>query len=91
MHGVQFHYTDYAKAQITLTQFYVMQAVNRLYPEHNPFVISKSRIGMFDKVCGTDYVRKTFSERLEVADIIDYWNKDVKDFKTLSRRYYLYK
>lgn len=91
VHGVQFHYTDYAKAQITLTQFYVMQAVNRLYPEHNPFVISKSRTGMFDKVCGTDYVRKTFSERLEVADIIDYWNKDVKDFKTLSKRYYLYK
>ena len=91
LHGVQFYYTDYEAADITLTQFYVMQAVNRLYPEHNPFEMSKDRIGMFDKVCGTDYVRKNFSKRMEVSDIIDYWNKDVKKFKTLSKKYYIYK
>lgn len=91
LHGVQFYYTDYEAANITLTQFYVMQAVNRLYPEHNPFEMSKDRIGMFDKVCGTDYVRRNFSKRMEVSDIIDYWNKDVKKFKTLSRKYYIYK
>lgn len=91
LHGVQFYYTDYEAADITLTQFYVMQAVNRLYPEHNPFEMSKDRIGMFDKVCGTDYVRRNFSKRMEVSDIIDYWNKDVKIFKTLSKKYYIYK
>ena len=91
LHGVQFYYTDYEAADITLTQFYVMQAVNRLYPEHNPFEMSKNRIGMFDKVCGTDYVRRNFSKRMEVSDIIDYWNKDVKKFKTLSKKYYIYK
>ena len=46
---------------------------------------------MFDKVCGTDYVRKTFSKRLEVSDIVDYWTKDVDDFRTLSSKYHLYK
>lgn len=91
LHGVQFYYTDYEAADITLTQFYVMQAVNRLYPEHNPFEMSKDRIGMFDKVCGTDYVRRNFSKRMEVSDIIEYWNKDVKKFKTLSKKYYIYK
>lgn len=91
LHGVQFYYTDYEAADITLTQFYVMQAVNRLYPGHNPFEMSKDRIGMFDKVCGTDYVRRNFSKRMEVSDIIDYWNKDVKKFKTLSKKYYIYK
>lgn len=91
LHGVQFYYNDYEAADITLTQFYVMQAVNRLYPEHNPFEMSKDRIGMFDKVCGTDYVRRNFSKRMEVSDIIDYWNKDVKKFKTLSKKYYIYK
>ncbi len=90
IHGVQFHYTDYEAATISLTQFYVMQALHRLYPDRNPFIMSQSRTGMFDKVCGTDYVRKTFSKRLEVADIIDYWNKDSADFKTLSKKYYLY-
>ncbi len=90
IHGVQFHYTDYEAATISLTQFYVMQALHRLYPDRNPFIMFQSRTGMFDKVCGTDYVRKTFSKRLEVADIIDYWNKDSADFKTLSKKYYLY-
>ncbi len=90
IHGVQFHYTDYEAATVSLTQFYVMQALHRLYPGRNPFQMAQSRMGMFDKVCGTDYVRKTFSKRLEVEDIIDYWNKDVSDFKALSKRYYLY-
>ncbi len=90
IHGVQFHYTDYEAATVSLTQFYVMQALHRLYPDRNPFEMAQSRMGMFDKVCGTDYVRKTFSKRLEVEDIIDYWNKDVSDFKSLSKRYYLY-
>ena len=91
LHGVQFFYTDYEAADITLTQFYVMQAVNRLYPEHNPFELSKDRINMFDKVCGTDYVRRNFSGRMEVSDILEYWNKDVRKFKTLSKKYYIYK
>lgn len=90
IHGVQYHYTDYEAAEITLTQFYVMQAVGRLYPGRNPFVISPGRTSMFDKVCGTDYVRKTFSARLEVADIAGYWRKDVDGFRALAGRYYLY-
>lgn len=90
IHGVQFYYTDYEAAEITLTQFYVMQAVNRLYPDRNPFNLSKGRIAMFDKVCGTDYVRKNFSKRLEVSDFVEYWRKDVAKFRALSKKYYLY-
>lgn len=90
IHGVQFHYTDYEAACCTLTQFYVMQAVNELYPEKNPFALSKGRNNMFDKVCGTDYVRTTFGKRLKVEDIADYWSKDVEAFRILSRKYWLY-
>lgn len=90
IHGVQFHYTDYEAACCTLTQFYVMQAVNELYPDRNPFALSKGRNNMFDKVCGTDYVRTTFGKRLKVGDIADYWSKDVEAFKKLSRKYWLY-
>ncbi len=89
LHGVQYHYTDYEKAEITLTQFYVMQAVGELYPERNPFV-EAGRLRMFDIVCGTDYVRENFGKRLKVEDIKSYWEKDVEDFKKLSRKYYLY-
>ena len=89
IHGVEFFFTDFAAATVTLTQFYVLQAVQELYPDHNPFPMKKTR--MLDIVCGTDYVRKAFEKRLKVEDIVDYWNKDARDFKTLSQKYYLYR
>jgi Uncharacterized protein conserved in bacteria len=89
-HGVQFFYTDYEAATITLTQFYVMQALQELYPDRNPYKnLKKTR--MLDIVCGTDYVRREFGKRLKVADIESWWTKDVEDFKELSRNYYLYR
>ena len=88
VHGVQFFFPDYEAATITLTQFYVMQAVNELFPGHNPFPLKSTR--MLDIVCGTDYVRTTFGKRLQVSDIVDFWNKDAEDFKAVSRQYYLY-
>lgn len=89
LHGVQFFFTDYEKAPVTLLQFYVMQAVNELYPEHSPYPMKKTR--MLDIICGTDYVRTTFGKRLKVSDIVDYWNKDTQNFRTLSQNYYLYR
>ncbi len=89
VHGVQFFYTDYEAADITLTQFYVMQAVNELYPDHCPYPLRKTR--MLDIVCGTDYVRVKFGERMKVEDIVEYWNKDIDSFRTVSQKYYLYR
>ena len=88
LHGVQFFFTDFEKAPVSLLQFYVMQAVQELWPSHNPYPLKKTR--MLDIVCGTDYVRVNFGKRLKVADIQAYWNKDADAFKALSRNYYLY-
>ena len=87
--GLQLFFTDYPKARLTETQFYVMQAVAELYPDKKAFEIVTG-IGLFDKVCGTDYVRKEFVKRYKVEDIIDYWRKDEEDFRNLSRQYHLY-
>ena len=87
--GLQFFFTDYPKARLTETQFYVMQAVAELYPDKKAFDIVTG-IGLFDKVCGTDYVRKEFVKRYKVEDIIDYWRKDEEHFRNLSRQYHLY-
>ena len=89
LHGVQFFYTDYPSAVITLTQFYVMQAVNELWPGHNPMK-SLGSGSMLDNICGTDYVRLHFAEEMKVSEIESYWMKDVETFKTLSRKYYIY-
>ena len=87
--GLQFFFTDYEKARLTDTQFYVMQAVAELYPDKKAFEVSNG-IGLFDKVCGTDYVREEFIKRYKVADIIEYWRKDEDKFRELSRQYHLY-
>ena len=87
--GLQFFFTDYEKARLTDTQFYVMQAVAELYPDKKAFEVANG-IGLFDKVCGTDYVRKEFVKRYKVADIIEYWRKDEDAFRELSRQYHLY-
>ena len=86
--GVQYFYTDYEAATITLTQFYVMQAIAELWPEHR--AIAAEGAQRLDKPCGTDRIRLLFSERHRVEDILSYWNKDVEDFRRLSAGYYLY-
>lgn len=87
--GLQYFFTDYEKARVTETQFYVMQAVAELYPDKKAFEII-SGYGLFDKVCGTDYVRKEFSKRYKVADIRNYWRKDEAAFRELSQKYHIY-
>lgn len=87
--GVQYFFTDFDVAYITEVQFYVMQAVARLYPDHCPFGPGTTA-GSFDKVCGSDFVRTAFSRRHLVSDIKDYWEADVPAFRDLSGKYYLY-
>ena len=87
--GLQYFFTDYESARVTETQFYVMQAVAELYPDKKAFEVI-SGYGLFDKVCGTDYVRKEFSKRYKVADIKDYWSKDEASFRELSQKYHIY-
>ena len=87
--GVQFFFTDYEKARITEVQFHVMQAVAELCPDKKPFMVANG-IGLFDKVCGTDYVKKEFEKRYSFDDIREYWRKDEAGFRGLSRKYHMY-
>lgn len=89
VHGVQYFYTDYEAATITLTQFYVMQAVYELYGK-NPFKDAGDRMSMFNKVCGTDFVSSTFGRSMKVSDIAGYWSADVDDFRRVAQKYYIY-
>ena len=87
--GLQFFFTDYEKARLTEVQFMVMQAVAELYPDKKAFEII-SGYGLFDKVCGTDFIRTEFSKRYRFDDIKDYWRKDEAAFRALSQKYYMY-
>ena len=87
--GLQFFFTDYEKARITEVQFLVMQAVAELYPDKKAFSVVNG-YGLFDKVCGTDYVRNTFGQTYKLDDIKDYWRKDEESFRALSQKYHIY-
>ncbi len=91
MHGVQVYITDLDKANLTLCQFYFLQVLHEQHPEAKIFDANAKRgYGMFDKVMGTDKIRKLFSKRYKVADIEAYFNKDAEAFKAKSSKYYLY-
>jgi len=91
VHGVQVHFTDYHKAPLSLLQFYVLQESHKLWPEQNAFELcAKSRLSMFDKVCGSDKIRLAFTKRWMVEDIKTMWYKDIKDFKSKASQYFLY-
>ena len=87
--GIQYFFTDYEKARITEVQFLVMQAVAELYPDKKAFEVI-SGYGLFDKVCGTDYVRKVLGNRYRFEDIQDFWRKDEETFRVLSKKYHIY-
>ena len=90
--GVQVYITDYDAAQLTPVNFYVMETVAKLYPDYKFFEkADKGRFRMFDIVCGTKYIRETFTKYNTFESIREYWNKDVESFRKLSSKYYLYR
>ena len=90
--GVQIHILDYKKAKLSEVQFYIMQEINKLYPDKAVFNnANKDRFNMFDKVSGSDQIRLRFSKNNSVDDIKDYWYKDVENYRKMSKKYYLYR
>ena len=75
-----------------MIQFYAIQELYKLYPDKKIFEIeeNKSRLRMFDQVCGSKQIRERFGKRYRVEDILDYWNKDVDSFRAASKKYWLY-
>ena len=92
LQGIEAYVVDKNIAPITLTQFYVMQELADMYPDKKLFDIAdQSRMNMFDKVTGSKEIRRRFTKNYKVADIEDYWNKDVDTFRKASAKYHLYK
>jgi len=91
VHGVQVHITDYKKAELSLVQFYVLQECKKLWPGKDVFAMcDKSRLNMFDKVCGTDKIRLAFTKTFQVASIQPIWDKDIVSFRAKAKKYFLY-
>ena len=91
LHGVQIEITNPSKANLMSFQFLFMQVQTKMYPDKNPFkMASARRLKFFDDVCGTSKVREMFEKNMDYSDIKSFLNKDVKKFRQLSKKYYLY-
>ena len=89
VHGVQIHFTDVQKASLSLIQFYILQEAHKLWPEKDVFTLcDKSRLDMFDKVCGTDKVRIEFSKTYSVNSILGLWTNDIPAFRKKAQKYF---
>lgn len=92
LEGVQVHFMDYNKVNLSEIQFYVMQEIANLYPDKAVFSnADEKRYRMFDQVTGNDQIRLNFAKNNKFSDIKDLWYKDVDPFKSISKKYYLYK
>lgn len=90
LNGVQIHIIDYNKAELIPVQFYFVETVRKLNPDYNPFNKAEKRYKMFDKVNGTDRIRKEFTKNFRTESIIEILHEDVDMFREKSSEYYLY-
>jgi len=89
--GVQVYFTDKEKAKLTEIQFRFVEVAHQMKPDTSVFDGAENRFDMFDKVCGTDKIRKEFMKNYKFSDIEVLWNKDALAFKEKAKKYFLYK
>lgn len=87
--GVQVHLIHPDAAHLTAIQFHVMDVMRKRYPSEEFF--GSNRDNMFDKVCGTDTVRKMFLEGKSADQILEFWNSGRESFMTARAKYLMYK
>lgn len=91
MKGVQVHIIDADKFNLMGLQFMFMDVHHTMYPDIDVYALSTTRHNMFDKVTGSSKIRETFFKDYKYSDIEPLLNRNVENFRTLSKKYYLYK
>ncbi|MFN0136003.1 MAG: exo-beta-N-acetylmuramidase NamZ domain-containing protein [Phycisphaerae bacterium] len=86
--GVQILLTDAKAADLTATGLHITDAVRKLNPEIAFF--ESKRNSMYDKVCGTDQIRKMFEQRKPIAEIVAAWRATTDEFRKQRAKYLLY-
>lgn len=86
--GVQIMLTDPRVAELTAIQFHALDAIRRQNPSLE--LINEKRADMFDKVCGTDGMRKRIARGAPIDEVLAYWREGVADFRAKRKGYLLY-
>lgn len=87
--GVQIVITDPQRAQLTRLNFEIYDAVRAVAPKIQ-FWNSPSQNAMFDKVCGTNYIRRLMQTNNASSTVWQVWNRGASQFATESQAARLY-
>lgn len=83
--GIQIHVNDRESYQPIKTGITIVKAIHDMYPEDFEFLDDN-----FDRLIGNSWVREKIEQGESVDEIINKWEKELQDFKTLRRDYLLY-
>lgn len=84
--GVQVHVTDRHLYQPVKTSLLLIQMIKKMYPEKFEF-----HAAYFDKLMGTDEVRKWIEADRELTELFARWEEESKSFSQLRTGFLLYK
>lgn len=83
-HGVQIHITDRNKYEPVETGLHIVKTIKDLYPEQvqlTPF---------FDNLIGNGWIRQGIEDGMTVEEMKSQWEKDLKGFEKVRKKYLLY-
>jgi len=92
LQGVSLKINDPARAPLVAINFYLLDAIEKasgrdLFAEA---VQRKKDFQMFDKVCGTDEIRRQLKSGKSASEIIESWKPGEEAFRQQRRKYLLY-
>ena len=87
--GVQIVLTDPRRVELTGVTFHLLDAVRKTNAKLK--LTEKADKSLFDKVCGTDGVRKRLNENKSVDELLAFWREGVEEFRAQREKYLLYK
>ena len=90
--GAQIFITDAAHAPLTGINFYAIEALRKA-ANLDAFAAGNgrtNRYGLFDKISGTDAIRKALQAGTPAAEIVASWKADEDAFRAKRKKYLLY-
>jgi len=87
--GVQLHITDQKAFNPYITGLKVMEVYIRQYP-HHPLFANEQRVKMFDKVVGSDRIRRELMKGMSAEQIQKTWLPALREFLKVREKYLLY-
>ena len=89
---VEIFFTEPSRAPLTAINFYAMEALKKVAGRDlfEEAVKAKKKFDMFDKVNGTDSVRKALQGGARAKEIVESWKPDDEKFRKQRQKYLLY-